>query len=228
MNKLISILLFSLTVIVASCSSDEPDNKTKVAVYEATFINTYPGAGVVFPESDKVPQYLESFLPNSADVTEEIISWGSGNTTTHDTYHLELEESKAKLTITINGNGVHKLNKQYTHIVTITPGEYKDKEQPDRYSIKVSADKIDVYDNGYYYYTLPNPLHYISYGETPWDEEYKLEAEINEQDLSVTKFSDTKVSLFNAYYYYEFNPQTGLLIQEKPEYTTIGELDRVK
>lgn len=227
MNKLIAILLLSFTVVVASCSSDEPENKTKVAVYEATFINIYPGTGVVFPQHEIMPQYLESFLPNTADVTEETISWGSGNTTTNDTYHLELEESKAKLTITINGNGVHKLNKQYTHIVTITHGEYKDKEQPDRYSIKVSADKIDIYQYGYYYYTLPNPMHYISYGETPWEEEYKLEAESNEQDLSVTKFSKTKISLFNANYFYEFNPQTGLLIQEKPEYITIGELDRI-
>ena len=221
--------LLAIAIIFTSCGNDEPaGNNTEVAVYEATFLNTYPGTGVVFPIEGQGPQYFESFLPHSSEVYEETISWGDGATATHDTYRLELAESTAKLKITVEGNGKHKLNKQYTHKLTFTPGEYKNKEYPERYTISVEPDKIDIYENGRYYQTLPNPMQYTTYGNTPWEEDYALEVSTDEQDLSVTRFSETKVALFNADFYYEFNPQTGLLIQEKPESSTIGELNRIK
>lgn len=224
-HSFLSFLVIAL--IFTSCGNDESENNNNVAIYEATFLNTYPGTGIVFPETDQKPQYFESFLPHTTDVSEEVISWGDGITTTHDTYRLELAESTAKLRITVEGNGIHYLNNQYTHITTFTPGEYKDKENPERFTISVEADKITIYNNGIHYYTMPNPMQYITYGDTPWEEDFSLETSTDEQDLSVTKFSETKVSLFNAFYFYEFNPQTGLLIQEKPESTTIGELDRI-
>lgn len=228
MKNFLFLITLATAFIFTSCGSDEPQPKSMKAIYEATFLNQYPGSSVEFPVSDQRALYLESFIPNTSDVSEEIISWGTGATTTHDTYHLEVGESTAKLIVTIEGKGINKFNNKYTRKIKFTPGEYKDKENPDRFTMVVKSDIITVYENDVYYYNLPNPMEYISYGETPWEEEYSMEVSTYEQDLTVTKYSDTKISLFNADFFYEFNPTNGLLIQEKPEKITIGELDRIK
>ena len=184
-----------ISTLLTSCGNDELEERTKTSVYEATFINIYSGSVVVYPSHESAGPYLETFLPFTPNIDEEIISWGEGPTTTHDKYHLELSETTAKLSIEISGTGIHKLNKRYKHDSKFTPGEYKDKNDPTHVSYVVSEDKIDIYQNENYYLTLPNPINYYIYGDSPWDEEYTLEVSAENLDLTVKQY--VKLNLYN-------------------------------
>lgn len=231
MNKIATILLLPMAFIFVSCGNDDPE-QNKTSVYEASFLDVEPGSSIdIITTKEPMIEYFKTFIPFKEEVEKDVVFWGSNTTYGHKTYRLEIKESVAKLTIDKEVQGTKKYNYRYTTNFKFVNGDYSDNSMSVPFRVVVTDTNLAVYryESGdeRYYGSAPNPFQYTEYGNEPWEEAF-TENEKFSYDLTITKFSETKFDLFNDEYYFEFNPVTGLLIQTKPEYNNIGELNKLK